>query len=174
MEKENPMRNIRIEKVTLNAGVKGPGPELEHAKKILGLISGSNVVETKSRKRNTFGVAKGRVLGAKATLRKKKAEILLKKLLEAVDNKLKASQFDDYGNFSFGIEEYINIPGVKYDPEIGIMGMDVCVTLERPGFRVKKRMVMPGRVGKRHVIKKEEAIEFARKRLGVSIMESGD
>ena len=54
------------------------------------------------------------------------------------------------------------------------MGMDVCVTLERPGFRVKKRMVMPGRVGKRHVIKKEEAIELARKRLGVSIMESGD
>ncbi len=167
---ENPMRKIRVEKVTLNIGVKGPGVELENAKKILGIITGRKTITTKSRKRSTFGVAKGREIGSKVTARGN-ATALLKRLLEAVDNKLKASQFDVQGNFSFGIPEYINIPGVKYDPEIGIMGLDVCVTLARPGFRVRKRRIRPGKIGKAHEIKKEDAMKFAEKELGVKVME---
>lgn len=165
----NPMREIRIEKVTINMGVGEPGPELDNAKKIVETISGRKAVITKARKRSTFGVAKGRDIGVKVTLRKGEAAELLGRLLEAKEKKLKAGCFDENGNFSFGIEEYINIPGVKYDPEVGILGMDVAVTLERPGYRVKKRSLKRSRVGGAHRITKEEAVEFARKELGVEV-----
>jgi large subunit ribosomal protein L5 len=165
----NPMKKIRIEKVTINMGMGQPGPELDNAKKIVEKITGRKAVITKTKKRSTFGVAKGRDIGVKVTLRKAAAEELLKRLLEAKDNILKESSFDESGNFSFGIGEYINIPGVKYDPDVGIMGMDVCVTLERPGYRVKRRSLKRSKVGRKHRITKAEAIEFARKELKVEI-----
>jgi len=171
VKKSNPMRAIRIGKITLNIGSGEPGPGLEKAKKILGKISGKKVVVTKTRKRTTFGGAKGRPIGTKVTVRGKPAEELLKTLLQSVDNRLKPSQFDANGNFSFGVAEYISIPGIKYNPEIGIMGMDVCVTLERPGFRIKKRRMKPRKVGKKHRIQKEEAIGWASKKLGMTVSE---
>lgn len=109
----------------------------------------------------------------KTTLRGQEAMEFLKKVLQALENRLKDSQFDSSGNFSFGIHEYINIPGIKYDPDVGILGMDVAVTLERPGFRVRKRRLRPGKIGKSHLIKKEEAIEWARKNLGVEVTKEG-
>ena len=168
---ENPMRKIRIEKITLNMGAGEPGPNLDKAKKILAKISGSKVIVTKNRKRTTFGGAKGRPIGAKVTIRGKPAAELLKTLLQALENRLKPSQFDANGNFSFGIAEYISIPGIKYDPEIGIVGMDVCVTLERPGFRVKRRRIKARKVGKRHRLVKEEVIKWAEQSLGVTVSE---
>jgi len=166
----NPMKDIRLEKVTLNMCTGEPGPKLEKAKKLLGSISGRTVVITKAHKRNTFGIAKGRQIGVMTTLRGKEARDVLARLLQSKDNKLKSSQFDSNGNFSFGVEEYINIPGVEYDPEIGIMGLDVCVTLERPGYHVKKRMYRQQRVGKGHRITAEEAMEWARKELRVEVV----
>lgn len=171
----NPMRKIRIEKVTINIGIGQPGPEVENAKKILERITGKKAVFTKTKRRTTFGVAKGRNIGVKVTLRKNEANIILKRLLGAKDNKLNEGNFDDNGNFSFGIEEYINIPGVKYDPDVGIIGMDVCVTLERPGYRIKRRSLKRSKIGKRHRITKAEAIEFAKNVLNVEVLgDKGD
>jgi large subunit ribosomal protein L5 len=116
-------------------------------------------------------MAKGRPIGAKATLRGAEAMELLRRLLKANENKLKPSQFDKTGNFSFGVHEYINIHGIKYDPEIGILGMDVCVSLIRPGFRVKRRKMKPSRIGKSHLIRKEDAMRWAEKELGAIIAE---
>lgn len=170
----NPMRKILIGKITLNMGAGEPGPELEKAKKMLKKLAGSKIIVTKTHKRTTFGGVRGRPIGAKVTLRGKHAEELLKTLLQAVDNRLKPSQFDVNGNFSFGVAEYISIPGIKYDPEIGIVGMDVCVTLERPGFRIKNKRIRPRKVGKNHRIKKEEAIAWAGKALGIDVTEEED
>ena len=128
------MKEIRIEKITLNIGAGEAGPKLDKSKTILEKISGENVVITVTKKRTTFGGAKKKPIGAKVTIRGEKARELLKRLLQAVENRLKPSQFDSSGNFSFGIHEYIHIPGVKYDPDVGIVGMDVCVSLGRPGF----------------------------------------
>ena len=144
----NAMKEIRISKVTLNM---------------------STVVKTKTKKRNTFGVAKGREIGVMTTLRGSEARELLARLIKSLEGGLKSSQFSARGNFSFGIEEYINIPGVTYDPEIGIMGFDVAVTLERPGYRVSKRRYAVGRVGKTHVIKPDEAIEWVKKEFSVEV-----
>lgn len=164
----NTMRNIRIEKVTINIGCGSAEDKLEKAKALLEKLTEKKIVETKTRTRNTFGTAKGKPIGCKITLRKKSAEEFLKKAFEAVDKKLSKSVFDKQGNFSFGIKEHIDIPGVRYDPEIGILGMDVCVTLERPGFRIKRKR-MGGKIGKSHLIKPEESMEWISKSYGVEI-----
>ena len=167
----NPMREIRLEKITINIGAGEAGPKLEMAKKLLEKLTQGKVVVTKTHKRTTFGVGKKRPIGVKITLRGEKAIEFLKNALKANENRLSPAQFDENGNFSIGIKEYIDLPGVKYDPEIGIMGMDVCVTLERPGFRIKKRKVKRKRVGKRHRITKEEAIEWVKKQFEVDVSE---
>lgn len=164
----NPMTNIKIEKVTINIGCGSTSDKLEKAKILLEKLTEKKIVTTITKTRNTFGSAKGRPIGCKITLRRKDAEEFLKKAFEAVDKKLSKSVFDGQGNFSFGIKEHIDIPGVRYDPEIGILGMDVCVTLERPGFRVKRKR-MGGKVGKNHLIKPEESMDWVSKNYGVEI-----
>jgi large subunit ribosomal protein L5 len=168
---ENSMRRIRLQKLTINMSAGESGPKLEKSQKLMEKLVGKKVVVTKTHDRTTFGLAKGRPIGVKATLRGGEAMELLRRLIKAKEGKLKPSQFDSSGNFSFGIHEYINIPGVKYDPEVGILGMDVCVTLERPGCRVKKRMIRPAPVGKAHMIAKEDAMRWAEKELGAKVAE---
>ena len=165
----NPMRNIKIEKVTINIGCGNAGDRLEKAKMLLEKLTEKKIVITKTKTRNTFGSAKGRPIGCKITLRRKDAEEFLKKAFEAVDKKIPKNVFDKQGSFSFGIKEHIDIPGVRYDPEIGILGMDVCVTLERPGFRVKRKR-MGSKVGKSHLIMPEESMEWVSKNYGVEVV----
>jgi large subunit ribosomal protein L5 len=165
----NPMKEVRLEKVTVNMGTGGDAAKLEKCKKIMHTLTGKKIVITSTHKRSTFGVPKNKPIGAKTTLRGEEAKEFLKKVLHALENRLKESQFDSDGNFSFGIHEYINIPGIRYDPDVGILGMDVAVTLERPGYRVKKRRLRPGKIGRSHLITKEEAMEWARKNLNVTI-----
>lgn len=167
----NPMREIMLDKVTLNIGVGETGEKVERAKTILNRISGSKVVVTKAKKRiPTWGLRPGLGIGVKTTLRGEKAKELLKRLFDAIDNKIKASQFDKEGNLSFGIKEYIHIPGVKYDPSLGIFGLDVCVTLKRRGgWRTKRKAYRRARIGNTHRITKEEAIEFFKKEFGVNV-----
>ncbi len=166
---DNPMRSIRLGKLTLNIGMGEAGPGIEKAKVLLEKMSQSKVVVTTTHKRTTFGGAKGRPIGVKVTLRGKKAMELLGSMLGAVDSRLKPGQFDRNGNFSFGIEEYIHIPGIKYDPDIGILGMDVCVTLTRPGFRVSMKRLRPGRIGKAHKITPEDAQEWVTREFKVKV-----
>jgi large subunit ribosomal protein L5 len=166
----NPMKNIRLEKITLNMCTGQPGPELEKSKKLLETITGNKVILTKSHKRSTFGVAKGRQIGVMTTIRGRKAHEFLARLLHAVENKLSSGMFDTNGNFSFGIAEYIDVPGANYDPEIGIRGFDVCVTLERPGYRVKRRKYKRKPVGKSHRITPEEAMEWVKKEFGAEVV----
>ena len=92
----------------------------------------------------------------------------MEELVRALNN-FKNKKFDDSGNFTFGNHEYVDIPGVKYDPKIKIMGLEVSVTLERSGFRIKKRRVKRSHLHKRHKIAKEEAMEFMKERFKISL-----
>lgn len=158
------MRTIRIEKVTLNIGAGKDQTKLEKGLLLLKSITDATPIKTVTNKRiQEWGLRPGLPIGCKLTLRKGGAIKILARLLEAVDNQLREKQFDDNGNIAFGIHEYINIPGAKYDPKIGILGLEVCVTLERPGYRIKRRRLLSRKIPTRHRISKQEAIEFMTK-----------
>ncbi len=168
----NDMKEIRIEKITLNIGTGKPGPELDKGKLLLEKISGSKPVETLTTKRIPgWKIRPGLPIGTKVTLREKKAIEVLKRLLAANDNLLSIRSFDKKGNFSFGIPEYLEIPDMEYIPEVGIIGLEVAVTLERPGFRVKKRKYMKRTIAKKHDITKQEGIDFAKKVYSIKLKE---
>jgi len=170
-EKINPMTQIRIEKVVINMAVGQSGEKLEKAVKVLESLTGQKPSRRKAKRTiREFGIRRGENIACVVTLRKEKAIEFLRKALIAVGNKVKAKSFDDYGNFSFGIREHIDIPGVKYDPNIGIFGMDICVSFEKPGYRVKRRRIRRSKIGKKHRVTKEEAIEYLRKMFGVEVI----
>lgn len=170
MKKTNVMKRIYVSKVTVNIGVGEPGARLDNACELLKRLTNKKVVKTSTQKRiPTFNLRPGLEIGCKVTVRKG-ADELLKRLFEAVDNRLSRKIFDSTGGFSFGVKEYILIPDLEYDPSIGIIGFDVCVTLERPGYRVKKRKLRISRVGRSHRIKPEEAIEFVKNKFGVEVV----
>lgn len=153
----NKMREIKIEKVVLSIG--GTGDYLEKGYKLLKMLTNRNPAKTKATRRiPTLGVRPGLEVGAVVTIRKDK-EQLLKRLLVAVDNILNKKQISE-NNFSFGIKEYIGIPGIEYQREIGIIGFDVTIVFKRAGRRVGLKKIKKGKVSKRQIIKKEEIIKF--------------
>jgi large subunit ribosomal protein L5 len=155
--KSNVMRNIRIEKVIL--GVGGTGEVLEKGAKIIERVALKKPVRTKSKKRiPSLGVRPGLEVGAIITIRKKPEEIL-KRLLAAKENTLRKKQVSD-NTFSFGIKEYIEIPGMEYQRDLGIIGFDIIVTLKRAGKRVKIKKIKRGKIPKRQTITPEEIIKF--------------
>ncbi len=153
----NKMKETKIKKIILSVGATGD--QLEKGFKLLKMLSGKKPVKTKSRKRiPSLGVRPGLEIGAMVTLRNK-TEDILKKMLLAIDNTLKKKQISN-NNFSFGIKEYLEIPGAEYNREIGIMGLDVTVVFERAGRRVKLKKIKKGKFPKRQMISKEEIIKF--------------
>ena len=169
------MKDIKIEKITLNIGAGKPGAELEKAITLLKTISGKTPAETKTTKRIPgWAIRPGLTIGCKVTLRNKDAMETVKRLLVAIDNLISIRSFDKNGNFSFGVPEYLEIPNMDYIPEVGIIGLEVAVTLARPGYRIKRRTQKTKSIPERHKISKQEGIDFAKKELGVKIKEEED
>lgn len=155
---DNKMREIYIDKVILSCGATGDN--LQKSKKLLEKLSNSKAQIIESKKRiPDFNVRPGLEVGTRVTLRRKKSIDLLKRLLGAIDNKLNKKQISD-NHFSFGIHEYIEIPGVEYWREIGIRGLNVTVVFSRKGFRVKMKKIKVGRLPKKQYVTKEEIIKY--------------
>lgn len=167
----HPMRRVRIEKVTVHIGVGQSGEALEKAKTILSELTGQKPSSQRARQTvKDFGIREGEPIACKVTLRGDRAARFMKRALEAVGNRLSESNFDQQGNFAFGVKEHIEMPGTKYVPELGIVGFDVIATMERPGFRVKRRRIRRSKVGKKHLITKTEAIQFVKTVFGTEIV----
>ena len=168
---KHPRKKPRIVKVTLNIGVGTSGEKLAKAYKVLEQITEAKPVPRRAKKTvRAFGIKKGENIGVAVTLRKDKALLTLKRLLEAVGGRIKASSIDDHGNVCFGIPEHIQIPGVRYDPEIGIYGLDVCITIARPGSRVATRKRAKSRIPRRHRVTREETIVLLSQLLNVTFI----
>jgi large subunit ribosomal protein L5 len=168
---KQPMLKPRVEKVVVNLNVGKPGEPLEKASRVLKELTDQEPVKKKAKKTiREFGLRMGDPIAAVVTLRNQKAVDFLKKVLPVVDNKISRSSFDKQGNFAFGLKEHIEIPGVKYDPDVGIFGMDICVTMVRPGYRVKTRRRRNAKVGRRHVLTPEESVVFVKQTMGVEIV----
>jgi large subunit ribosomal protein L5 len=164
------MLKPRIEKVVVNISVGKSGEPLEKAAKVLKEITGQTPCKRKAKSSiRDFGIRKGESIACIVTLRKEAAIEFLKKALPVVDNKLSSESFDSQGNFSFGLKEHIELPGVRYDPDVGIFGMDICVTVVRPGYRIKRRRKEKAKIGSKHILTPEESMLFLKNTLGVEI-----
>ncbi len=164
----NPMDEVRLEKVTVNMSFAGRQERQNAAITVLQSLVDQKPVVTRAK--NTirdFGIHKGEPMAAVATLRGKAAEDFLNRALSAVNKRIKASSFDGRSTYNFGIAEHITIPGTKYVPELGIFGMNVAITLSKPGRRVALRREDPSSIPPRKYVSREEAEEFMTKKFGV-------
>ena len=162
------MREPRIEKVVVHMGVGQGGRELAQAEEILEEITGQEGVRTQAKAtKPDFGIRQGDPIGTKVTLRDDQAEEFLETALPIAD--LQASQFDDTGNFSFGIEEHTDFPSQEYDPSVGIFGLDVTVNLVRPGYRVAKRDKRTRSIPSNHRLDPEDAIPYVESDFDVEV-----
>ena len=167
---ENPMRQIRVAKVVVNIGLGKSGEAIERGKKVLQQVTGQTPAQTRAKRSvRDFGIHKGEPIGVVVTVRGARTSALIEKLVAAREKKLQESSFDPRGSVSFGIKEHIEIPGIRYDPAIGILGMNVSVLLERPGFSVARRNRRASRVGRRHLVSKEDAVRFFKEKYGVTV-----
>jgi large subunit ribosomal protein L5 len=168
---ESLMKKISVAKVVLNMGVGKSGEPIERAKRALQQISGQKPSPRNAKAtQRDWGVHKGEPIGVAVTVRKQAAIELIKRLLAAKGNQIKSSSFDDFGNVSFGLREHIDIPGVKYDPNIGILGLNISISLARPGFNIRFRSKHKASVGHHHRITVEEAKEFLTREFGVQVV----
>ncbi len=164
------MKKIIIDKVVINIGVGKSGEPMEKARKALVELTGKKPSVRGAKKTvRDFGIHQGEPIGAMVTLRRDTAIEFLKRVFAAKKNVLKASSFDNFGNISLGIHEHIDIPGTKYNPEIGIFGMDINVVLSRPGYRIARKSRKRSTIGREHRITKDEAMNYFKEQYGVEV-----
>ncbi|WP_049943389.1 50S ribosomal protein L5 [Halolamina sp.] len=166
----HPMREPRIEKVVVHMGVGQGGRDLGNAEEIIEAVTDHESVRTSAKRTvQAFNIRKGDPIGTKVTLRDEEAEEFLAAALPLAD--ISASQFDEAGNISFGVDEHIAFPSQEYDPNTGIYGLDVTVTLVRPGYRVAKRDQVTRSIPDGHRMTAEDAIAFLESEFDVEIDE---
>ncbi|MDY5872916.1 MAG: 50S ribosomal protein L5 [Candidatus Methanomethylophilaceae archaeon] len=166
------MRDLYVEKVVVNIGVGEAGERLVKAQKVLEMVTGQKSVQTMSKTINRdLGIRKGMPLGCKVTLRGEAAEKFIERALPIREMRVPEYSFDPEGNMSFGITDYTDFDGMKYDPEIGIFGMDISVVLRRPGNRITKRALLKRRIPKDHRVGRDEAIQFMKDKFKVEVVE---
>jgi large subunit ribosomal protein L5 len=166
----NPMKEIVLGKVIINISVGQSGEPLNKTMTILENLTGQKPVTRRAKQTiRGFGIRRMEPMACLVTLRGERAEEFLKKAFLAVRSRINQKSFDKTGNFAFGIREHIDIPGIRYDPNLGITGMDVMVNLERPGYRVKKKKRGRSKVGSRHKVTPMEGIAFIKEKYGVLV-----
>ena len=167
---ENPMKQLKIGKVVVNISVGASGEPLDNAMTILRQITGQEPCQRVAKQTiRQWGIRRSEPMACLVTLRGERADAFLQRAFRAVRNSVNPRSFDKNGNFAFGIREHIDIPDTRYDPNLGITGMDVNVTLERPGYRVGRRKRAQSKVGSAHRVTPEESMTFIAEKYGVKV-----
>jgi large subunit ribosomal protein L5 len=169
--KNTVMSETSIAKVTVNIGVGEAGDRLQKAIMVLSNITNHKPVQTLSKTTNKdWGIRKRMPIGCKVTLRGKDAEDFLAKALKTRENKMADYSFDYEGNLSYGVPDHTLFENQRYDPNIGIFGMDICITMKKPGYRIKKRRLDKRNIPHRHRVKRDETINFFIEKFNVEVV----
>lgn len=167
---ENPMKQLKIGKVVVNISVGASGEPLDNAMTILRQITGQEPCQRVAKQTiRQWGIRRSEPMACIITLRGERADAFLQRAFQAIGNRVNPRSFDKNGNFAFGIREHIDIPDTRYDPNLGIIGMDVNVTLERPGYRVSRRKRAQSKVGSAHRVTPKESMTFIAEKYGVKV-----
>ena len=137
-EIKNPMLIPALEKITISVGLGEGGRDKKYVESVvntISLIAGQKAVVTKAKKSIAgFKLREGMEVGVKVTLRKDRMYNFLKKLISIALPRVRdfkgvnRNGFDGRGNFSFGLNEQLIFPEIKYDDIIKIHGMNVTIT----------------------------------------------
>ncbi len=170
MANDNPMREVRLEKLVVNIGIGDKEDTYANAKALLEKLTGRQAVATRAKRREPeLKIRKGQVIGAMVTLRGSEAQDLLKRALDANNNTISESAIAN-NSVNFGISEYIYFSGVKYDPKIGMLGMNINASFGRRGKRVELRRRAASRVSVKHRnIPREELHRFIEQKFGTKV-----
>lgn len=170
LDYDNPMREPRVEKVVVNIGAGEGGEELRKAEQVLEMVTGQQPTHTQATTNNReWGIREGQPVGVKVTLRGDDAIEFLEEAFWVRNHEIPEWSIDDQGNLNFGIADYTDFEGHRYDPEIGIFGMDIAVKITRPGTRVKERRVESKTLPDRHRVGRGEAMEFIEETFDVEV-----
>jgi len=172
--KDNPMRTIDIDRIVLNIGVGEAGEKLRKATRVIELLTDSRKPLTTLSKKTIkdFNIRKNLPVGLKLTLRGEQSKQFLKEALWVKDNKVPIYSFDSTGNLHFGISDYTEFKGMKYDPDIGIFGLNVSVIFKRKGgYRNKYRKTNPIKIPAKHKLTKGECIQYMVKNFDLNVVE---
>lgn len=170
MNQENVMRRLILDKVTINICVGNDKEGMVKAEKLLVKLTGKTPVKNTAKRRlATWQIRPGLPIGYKVTLRGEDSSKFLQWILDSKGKKFNSKSIDNNNNFSMGFHEYLDLNGMKYDADIGIMGFELMVTFKRPGFRIKSRRLIASKIPKRHRVSKEEVIEFIKTNFKVKI-----
>jgi len=171
-EKKQSLFKPRIAKITVNIGVGEAGERLGKAETVLQSITGHKPIQTLSKTTNKdWGIRKRMPIGCKVTLRGDEAKKFLIEALKTRGNKMADYSFDDQGNLSFGLPDHTLLKDQKYDPNIGVFGMDICVTMERPGYRIKHRRINRRSIPQRHLVTRDESTKFFAEEFNVEVVQ---
>ena len=170
-EQKQTLFSPKIEKVTINIGVGVAGERLKKAETVLKSITGHKPVETLSKTTSKdWSLRKRMPIGCKVTLRGKDADGFLKDALSTRENKIADYAFGEEGHLAFGIPDHTLFKSQKYDPKIGIFGMDICITMKKDGYRIKRRRIATRKIPHRHRVKKEESMRFFTETFNVEVV----
>lgn len=168
---DNPMLVPSVKKVVVNIGVGEAGEKLQKAEKVMEMITGVKPARTMSKVNNRdWGLRQGLPIGVRVTLRGDAADEFVKKALDIRSFKMPSYSFDDGGNLNFGISDYTDFPGMRYDPEIGIFGLDIAIVIERPGGRIRIRRLNARKIAKHHRVSREEAMALMKQKYNIEVI----
>lgn len=166
----NKMKEVYLDKVTVNICVGNDKQGMTKAEKLLRKLTDKEPVKNVAKRRlATWQIRPNLPIGYKVTLRGEDAKKFLAWILKSKDNKINVSSLDLYGNFSIGFSEYLELSGIKYDADIGIMGFEVMATFARRGFRVKSRGLKVARIPKRHKVTQDEVVNYLKDNFKVEV-----
>lgn len=167
----NPMKEISLQKVTVNVCVGNDKQGMVKAESLLKKLTQKTPVKTSAKRRlATWQIRPGLPIGYKVTLRGEDGKNFLQWVLDSKGKKFNSKSIDQNGNFSIGFHEYLDLNGMKYDADIGIMGFEVMCTFTRPGFRVKERRLLKAKVPQRHRVQKEEVVDYMKQHFKVEVL----